>query len=116
MFGQHMQLGFLQHLRIYLQTAAFRKEVECGAIVQIVMKFAVRANAWKSPPVEQLPFPKTAQAPVGDIFVAADQANQLSCRTETIPKHGCKNVENPICNLAAASLWVFASRARLISG
>jgi hypothetical protein len=94
--------NLFEHLRMDLKVAPLGQEAERLAAVQVVVELAVRPETGEGPASDEATLPQPAQATVGDIFIASDEAYDLRCRTEPIPQNGVENIEVSITNAATA--------------
>jgi hypothetical protein len=73
-----MAPNLFEHLRVDFKMA----------IVQVVVEFAVRADAGECPAIQEATLPQPAQAPMSDILIASDEAYDLGSRRESVPQEG----------------------------
>jgi hypothetical protein len=94
--------NLFEHLWMDLKPPPLGQEVERFAIIQIVVKFAVRPETGERPAIDQATLPQPAQASVRDIFIASRQAHDLRRRRESVPQNGVENIEVTITDAATA--------------
>jgi hypothetical protein len=70
-------------------TAMCDEQVHRFTGVEVVVKFAVRPDARKRPPIHEAFFPKAAQAPERHVFIAADKApRRTNCEVPEFSAEG----------------------------
>ena len=83
--GVAVHAEFIFQLLVDLwQALAFDKQLQRLAAIQVVHEFAMGANAGESEAVDEALFPQPPQAPLGYVFVAANQAHQFRSRREAV--------------------------------
>ncbi|MGA3098000.1 MAG: hypothetical protein ABSF25_16215 [Bryobacteraceae bacterium] len=96
-----MSPNFFEHLLMDFQMAPLGQEVERLAVVQVVVKLAVRSEAWERPASDEATLPQPAQAPVGNILIAPGESHYLRGRTEPVAQNGVEDIEVAVGDLAS---------------
>jgi hypothetical protein len=79
-----LALDLFQHLIVKFPTASLGQQTQGFAVIQVVVKLAVAADASEGPAIDQAALPWATESPMGNVLVAANEMNELGGTTETV--------------------------------